>query len=123
MGNDGNEYKIITQVFLYKFLNDKFGYALKTSKSPYAAKIRKAEKWEVAYSQLTDMDRMMLLASLSLLKTEDIHPPKTGISVHLSSSLGERNRKTSFFSRVPNRYHSIYSPSSYSSSKCFTHGS
>ena len=25
MGNDGNEYKIITQVFLYKFLNDKFG--------------------------------------------------------------------------------------------------
>ena len=65
MGNDGNEYKIITQVFLYKFLNDKFGYALKTSKSPYAVKIRKAEKWEVAYSQLTDMDRMMLLASLS----------------------------------------------------------
>lgn len=65
MGNDGNEYKIITQVFLYKFLNDKFGYALKTSKSPYAAKIREAEKWEVAYSQLTDMDRMMLLTSLS----------------------------------------------------------
>ena len=25
MGNDGNEYKIITQVFLYKFLNNKFG--------------------------------------------------------------------------------------------------
>ena len=65
MGNDGNEYKIITQVFLYKFLNDKFGYALKTSKSPYAAKIREAEKWEVTYSQLTDIDRMMLLASLS----------------------------------------------------------
>ena len=65
MGNDGNEYKIITQVFLYKFLNDKFGYALKTSKSPYAAKIHTADKWEVAYSQLTDMERMMLWASLS----------------------------------------------------------
>ena len=65
MGNDGNEYKIITQVFLYKFLNDKFGYALKTSKSPYAAKIREAKKWEVAYNQLTDMERMMLWASLS----------------------------------------------------------
>ena len=26
MGNDGNEYKVITQIFLYKFLNDKFGY-------------------------------------------------------------------------------------------------
>lgn len=24
MGNDGNEYKVITQIFLYKFLNDKF---------------------------------------------------------------------------------------------------
>lgn len=50
MGNDGNEYKIITQVFLYKFLNDKFGYALKTSKSPYAAKIREAEngRWHIA---------------------------------------------------------------------------
>ena len=33
MGNDGNEYKIITQVFLYKFLNDKFGYAIKNSNS------------------------------------------------------------------------------------------
>ena len=30
LGNDGNEYKIITQVFLYKFLNDKFFYDVKT---------------------------------------------------------------------------------------------
>ena len=29
MGNDGNEYKVITQIFLYKFLNDKFGYEIK----------------------------------------------------------------------------------------------
>lgn len=29
LGNDGNEFKIITQVFLYKFLNDKFSYAVK----------------------------------------------------------------------------------------------
>lgn len=26
LGNDGNEYKIITEVFLYKFMNDKFFY-------------------------------------------------------------------------------------------------
>src|SRR3954469_21060647 len=26
LGNDGNEFKIITQVFLYKFMNDKFQY-------------------------------------------------------------------------------------------------
>ena len=39
LGNDGNEYKIITQIFLYKFLNDKFGYELKKSKSPIAKKL------------------------------------------------------------------------------------
>ena len=26
LGNDSSEYKIITEVFLYKFLNDKFIY-------------------------------------------------------------------------------------------------
>ncbi len=29
LGNDGNEFKIITQMFLYKFLNDKFAYEIK----------------------------------------------------------------------------------------------
>ena len=29
LGNDGNEFKIITQVFLYKFLNDKFAHEVK----------------------------------------------------------------------------------------------
>ena len=29
LGNDGNEFKIITQVFLYKFMNDKFIHELK----------------------------------------------------------------------------------------------
>lgn len=42
MGNDGNEYKIITQVFLYKFLNDKFGYELKQVDD----RIKNAPKWE-----------------------------------------------------------------------------
>jgi type I restriction enzyme M protein len=31
LGNDGNEFKIITQIFLYKFLNDKFAYEAKHS--------------------------------------------------------------------------------------------
>ena len=46
MGNDGNEYKIITQVFLYKFLNDKFGYELKNAKSEIAKKLTGDVKWE-----------------------------------------------------------------------------
>ena len=29
LGGDGNEFKIITQVFLYKFLNDKFIHEIK----------------------------------------------------------------------------------------------
>lgn len=65
MGNDGNEYKIITQVFLYKFLNDKFGYELKNANSPFAAKIKDAEKWETAYAELNPNERMMLLLSIS----------------------------------------------------------
>lgn len=65
MGNDGNEYKIITQVFLYKFLNDKFGYAIKNSISPLAKSIKEAEQWEVAYSQMPEMQRNLLLATIS----------------------------------------------------------
>lgn len=64
LGNDGNEYKIITQIFMYKFLNDKFGHELKNAKSPFAKKIREAEHWEVAYEQMTDMERQLLLVSL-----------------------------------------------------------
>ena len=65
MGNDGNEYKIITQVFLYKFLNDKFGYEVKNAKSDIAKKICDAEKWETAYAELSDTDRMLLQSAIS----------------------------------------------------------
>ena len=61
MGNDGNEYKIITQVFLYKFLNDKFGYAVKQK----STKLNSAEKWEVAYTEMTDDERLDLFDALS----------------------------------------------------------
>lgn len=61
MGNDGNEYKIITQVFLYKFLNDKFGYALKH----ISDKLAKAEKWETAYSEMPEEERQYLFDKLS----------------------------------------------------------
>lgn len=64
LGNDGNEYKIITQVFLYKFLNDKFGYELKRAKSRYADKIREADHWEDAYRDLSDGERQMLMIAL-----------------------------------------------------------
>lgn len=65
MGNDGNEYKIITQVFLYKFLNDKFGYEIKHSASPVSQKIREAENWSNAYRDLSQPDRDLLLMFIS----------------------------------------------------------
>lgn len=65
MGNDGNEYKIITQIFLYKFLNDKFGYELKRSASPVSDKIRNAENWSAAYRELPEAERNLLLMFIS----------------------------------------------------------
>lgn len=61
LGNDGNEYKIITQVFLYKFLNDKFGYEVKKL-SPALAD---ADQWEVAYAHMGEDERLDLLDLLS----------------------------------------------------------
>lgn len=61
LGNDGNEYKIITQVFLYKFLVDKFGYELKKVNLPIVQQIRDAgSKWEDEYAKLSDNDRMKI---------------------------------------------------------------
>ena len=65
MGNDGNEYKIITQVFLYKFLNDKFGYELKNAKSEIAKKLTGNVKWETAYENLSDDERMLIQSAIS----------------------------------------------------------
>ena len=61
MGNDGNEYKIITQVFLYKYLNDKFGYEIKKLNQHIA----KAEKWEIAYSEMSEDDREDLFDAMN----------------------------------------------------------
>lgn len=56
LGNDGNEFKIITQIFLYKFLNDKFAYEAKKIDS----KLAKAEKWEVALTKMSEDQLEML---------------------------------------------------------------
>lgn len=60
LGNDGNEFKIITQVFLYKFLNDKFAYEVKKLDD----KIASAEHWEVAVHAMDAEDFEMLQLQL-----------------------------------------------------------
>lgn len=66
LGNDGNEFKIITQAFLYKLLNDKFAYEAKKVDTSLAH----TEKWEDALSKMSDDDLEMLALQL---------PPDTAI--------------------------------------------
>jgi type I restriction enzyme M protein len=61
LGNDGNEFKIITQVFLYKLMNDKFAYEVKQA-IPKA--IAKAESWEQSLKAMSEADYEFLLLKL-----------------------------------------------------------
>ena len=61
LGNDGNEFKIITQVFLYKFMNDKFGYEVKQLEP----KLAKAKSWEKEIATYTDKQYEMLLLRMN----------------------------------------------------------
>ena len=65
LGNDGNEYKIITQVFLYKFLNDKFGYEVKNAPGVLSEQLRNSEKWELAYADFSEEERFFLQSAIS----------------------------------------------------------
>ncbi len=61
LGNDGNEFKIITQVFLYKFMNDKFGYDVKQIDET----LKNAESWEQAIALYSEDEYEMLLMTLN----------------------------------------------------------
>jgi type I restriction enzyme M protein len=61
LGNDAGEFKIITQVFLYKFMNDKFAYEVKQLDS----KLKNAENWEKVIATYKDKDYELLLMRMS----------------------------------------------------------
>jgi len=61
LGNDGNEFKIITQVFLYKFMNDKFGYELKE----LDPKLKKSENWEKDIAKYSDKEYEKLILKMN----------------------------------------------------------
>jgi len=50
LGNDGNEFKIITQVFLYKFINDKFRHEAKK----HEKQLKSANNFQEAFENLND---------------------------------------------------------------------
>ena len=53
LAGTGSEYKIVTEMFLYKFFNDKFGYEAKRDEV-YGERLRKAEKWDAEYDTFTE---------------------------------------------------------------------
>jgi type I restriction enzyme M protein len=85
LGNDGNEFKIITQVFLYKFLNDKFVHEVKRLEP----KLAKAENWELELKQFSSNDYEMLMMQLSE-STAHLKPKQ------FISSLFERQNEANF---------------------------
>lgn len=85
LGNDGNEFKIITQVFLYKFLNDKFVHEIKQLEP----KLAKAENWEQELKKYTVNDYEMLMMQLNE-STAHLQPKQ------FISTLFERQNEANF---------------------------
>jgi type I restriction enzyme M protein len=85
LGNDGNEFKIITQVFLYKFLNDKFAWEVKKIEPSLA----NADDWQVQLRNYSEDDYEMILLQLSG-GTAKLHPR------HFISSLFEKQNEPEF---------------------------
>lgn len=88
LGNDGNEFKIITQAFLYKFLNDKYAFEVKQARPELA----NADHWEDAWLALDadsrELTDMRLGANVARLKPE-----------HFLSYLFNRQQEAGFAKR------------------------
>ncbi|MDD3662742.1 MAG: class I SAM-dependent DNA methyltransferase [Candidatus Pacebacteria bacterium] len=61
LGNSGDEFKIITQVFLYKFMNDKFGYEVKLLDK----KLKNSDNWEEDIKKYSKDEYEFLLKKMS----------------------------------------------------------
>lgn len=85
LGNDGNEFKIITQVFLYKFLNDKFTHEIKQIDK----KLAKSENLATDLKKYKKGDYEMLLLQLGE-STARLKPE------HFISSLFERQNEAKY---------------------------
>ena len=74
LAGTGSEYKIVTEIFLYKFFNDKFGYEAKRNKL-YGERLCKEESnWDEEYDKFTEEEVEDLFsylpASIPRLKPE-----------------------------------------------------
>ncbi len=70
LGNDGNEYKIITEVFLYKFMNDKFFFEVRNLNSKYQNAMNLEELLKALPDDEYDLLLLELPASVAQLNRE-----------------------------------------------------
>ena len=96
LGNDGNEYKIIVQVFLYKYFNDKFGYEAKNIPN-YGDRLRSSDKWDAAYDMFTEDEVDDLFAYLPP-STPRLRPHQT--IAHLYNAMTQGDFSTLFDSTL-----------------------
>lgn len=64
LGNGGDEYRIVIEIFLYKYFNDKFGYEAKRSPI-YGSRLCKVKKWDAEYDTFTEDEVEDLFSYLS----------------------------------------------------------
>lgn len=84
LGNDGNEFKIISQVFLYKYLNDKYAYTVKQLDE----RLANNPQWEKALADMSEDEREML--NMMVVDTAKLEPH------HLISYLYARQNDDDF---------------------------
>ncbi|CAH0137736.1 putative type I restriction enzyme BthVORF4518P M protein [Pedobacter sp. Bi27] len=77
LGNDGNEYKIITQIFLYKYINDKFAYEVKKINK----KLSEAENFQKCFEGFADEELSFLFGRLGN-KVPKLYPYQTITYLH-----------------------------------------
>lgn len=53
LAGTGSEYKIVIEMFLYKFFNDKFGFEVKRDRQ-YGDRLKNAKNWDAEYDKFTD---------------------------------------------------------------------
>jgi type I restriction enzyme M protein len=71
LGGDGNEYKIITEVFLYKFMNDKFFYEVRlVDDGKYAKEANLEETLQKLSDEEYDLLSLLLSPDTAKLKRE-----------------------------------------------------
>ena len=87
LAGTGSEYKIVTELFLYKFFNDKFGYEAKMDQV-YGERLRNAEKWDAEYDKFSE-DEVEDLFSYLPASVPRLKPEHTLAHLYNSSGMGD----------------------------------